>query len=156
MTSRGTTLKLLDAVKSRLDELSSEGQPLFGVVVIAPAFDAETAAKRRAPMAIVNDGGGVLDPDNHVYESRRVLVTVVFVADRDVMYEYGVRRTIGIGDDVVDALAYTPRSGAGDFADVLYLIADSDVSCEVLASGVALVSKQYTFAAVIERGGGDG
>lgn len=134
-------------IKDFLDQTKVDIEALgdFDRVLIVPAVDIQLLMQNpRWPTALMNDGGGELDPNNHKLWRRALEVTVVTGVPRDTWGEEAARQMLDLGEALVAGLEYNTN-------DSLFLEADSDIAVETTSMGIMIVHKTYTFAYEIQR-----
>lgn len=134
-------------IKDFLDQTKADIIALgnFNRVLIVPAVDISLLMQNpRWPTALMNDGGGVLDENNHKCWRRVLNVTVVDAHPRDTWGEESTRQMFDLGEALVAGLEYNTN-------DSLFLEADSDIETTATVLGLLISWKTYSFAYEIER-----
>lgn len=133
----------LDQTKVDIEALG--GGATFNRVMILPSLDMEIVMKNpRWPTAVMLDGGGTLDKDNHKIWTRTMEVVVIDAHPRDAWGEESVRQVLDLGEVLIAGLEY-------NINDSLFLEGDSDFASEVTTLGLLIVGKSYNFEYELER-----
>lgn len=131
--------------QTKVDVAALGGGTAFNRVLIVPLVDIDVLMQNpRWPAALINDGGGELDPHNHKIWRRVLEITVVDSHQRDPWGEVSTREMLDLGETLVAGLEYNNT-------DSLFLEADSDIAAEFTRLGVMIVHKTYTFAYKLRR-----
>ena len=140
-----TIADFLIQTKVDIEAVQLSGSNAFHRVWIAPAVDVNTLLHvPRFPVAIINDGGGVLDPVNSKVWTRRMDVTVIDCVPRDHVGENSLDGVLDRGEALIAAMEWNRTDG-------LYLAADSDVSPVVAPNGLVFIRKTYSFEYQLQR-----
>ncbi len=140
-----TIADFLIQTKVDVEAVLLTGVAAFYRVWIAPAVDINSLLHiPRFPVAIINDGGGVLDAVNSKIWDRRMDITIIDCVPRDHMSENSLDGVLDRGEALIAALEWNRTDG-------LYLAADSDVAPVTAPNGMVFVRKTYSFAYQLQR-----